>query len=167
MIRRPPRSTQSRSSAASDVYKRQDRGQALGGEDATRGLLRGEALEHFGRGPDERQAVGPDDLGEALVLRQETVAGVDGVAARDDRGRDDGGRREVAVLGGGGPDADRLVGQLSGQAFAIGLAVRDDGADAESPAGAQDPQRNFAAIGNQDLAEHQAFPATGTASRSA
>src|SRR5450756_744341 len=28
MIRRPPRSTQSRSSAASDVYKRQDLGQA-------------------------------------------------------------------------------------------------------------------------------------------
>src|SRR5664280_139804 len=141
-----------------------DRGQAVGGEDATRGLLRCEALKHFGRGTDECQAVGPDDLGEALVLRQETVAGVDGVAAGDDRGGNDCGRGEVAALGVGRPDADGLVGQLSGQAFAIGLAVGDDGADAESPAGAQDPQRDLAAVGNQDLAEHQAFPATATAS---
>src|SRR5450756_3179930 len=36
MIRRPPRSTQSRSSAASDVYKRQGRGADL---DELRGLL--------------------------------------------------------------------------------------------------------------------------------
>src|SRR5664280_402562 len=141
-----------------------DRGQAVGGEDATRGLLRCEALKHFGRGTDECQAVGPDDLGEALVLRKETVAGVDGVTAGDDRGGDDCGRGEVASLGVGRPDADRFVGQLSGQAFAIGLAVGDDGADAESPAGAQDPQRYLAAVGNQDLAEHQAFPATATAS---
>src|SRR5664280_638025 len=141
-----------------------DRGQAVGGEDATRGLLRCEALKHFGRGTDECQAVGPDDLGEALVLRKETVAGVDGVTAGDDRGGDDCGRGEIASLGVGRPDADGLVGQLSGQAFAIGLAVGDDGADAESPAGAQDPQRYLAAVGNQDLAEHQAFPATATAS---
>src|ERR1035437_1848 len=141
-----------------------DRGQAVGGEDATRGLLRCEALKHFGRGTDECQAVGPDDLGEALVLRKETVTGVDGVTAGDDRGGDDCGRGEIASLGIGRPDADRFVGQLSGQAFAIGLAVGDDGAGAESPAGAQDPQRYLAAVGNQDLAEHQAFPATATAS---
>src|SRR5450759_934358 len=99
-----------------------DRGQAVGGEDATRGLLRCEALQHFGRGTDERQAVGPDDLGEALVLRQETVAGVDGVTAGDDRGGNDCGRGEVAALGVGRPDADGLVGQLSGQALPNGLA---------------------------------------------
>eukprot|EP00657_Telonema_sp_P-1_P009323 TRINITY_DN3514_c0_g1_i1.p1 TRINITY_DN3514_c0_g1~~TRINITY_DN3514_c0_g1_i1.p1 ORF type:complete len:132 (-),score=57.32 TRINITY_DN3514_c0_g1_i1:18-413(-) len=37
MIRRPPRSTQSRSSAASDVYKRQDDNNDMGGIAARRG----------------------------------------------------------------------------------------------------------------------------------
>ena len=63
-----------------------DRGQAVGGQNAARGLLRGEALQNLGRGTDERQAVGPHDLGEALVLRQEAVAGMDGVAAGHNRG---------------------------------------------------------------------------------
>ena len=107
---------------------------------------------------DEGQAVGADHVGEALVLGQEAVAGMDGVAAGDDRGRDDGRRREVAALGVGGADADGLVGELRGEALAIGLAVGDDGADAEGPAGAQDPQGDLAAVGDQDLVEHQAFP---------
>src|SRR5450756_1687763 len=51
MIRRPPRSTQSRSSAASDVYKRQ----GVGGEE----VLRCPAVD--GRAePDADQQVGPD-----------------------------------------------------------------------------------------------------------
>src|SRR5428012_20998 len=40
MIRRPPRSTQSRSSAASDVYKRQQRGAAPRARGDQRGLAR-------------------------------------------------------------------------------------------------------------------------------
>ena len=48
------------------------------------------------------------------------------------------GRRQVAPLGVGRPDADRLVGQPHGQRVAVGLAVDDDRLDAERPAGAQD-----------------------------
>ena len=40
MIRRPPRSTQSRSSAASDVYKRQDSGDRLSGRKPYKGIGR-------------------------------------------------------------------------------------------------------------------------------
>src|SRR5450756_2834784 len=114
MIRRPPRSTQSRSSAASDVYKRQ--------------------------------------------------AGMDRLAARDDRGRDDRRGREVAPLGVGGADADRLVGELGGERVAVRLAVRDDGPDPHGPAGTQDADGNLAAIGDEDTVEHQATPVAGAPS---
>ena len=141
---------------AEHPVRARDRGQALGAEQAPGGLLAGEPLEDLGRRPDERQAVGTDDLGEALVLGQEAVARVDRVAAGDDRGADHRRRREVAPLGIGRPDADRLVGQLDGQAVAIGLAVGDDRLDAERPAGPQDPDGDLAAVGDQDLGEHQA-----------
>ena len=58
----------------------------------------------------------------------------------------------------GRADADGLVGQLSGQAFPVRLAVGHDRADAERSAGAQDSQSDLAAVRDQDLGEHQAFP---------
>ena len=61
-------------------------GQAVRPEQPARGLLGGEALEHLSRRTDESQAVGANDVGEAFVLGQEPVAGVDGVASGDDRG---------------------------------------------------------------------------------
>src|SRR5680860_273217 len=74
MIRRPPRSTQSRSSAASDVYKRQDL--AVQGGPASPDLLDDVG---GGRLPDERLRVvvpvtGPEqDLGRSLERRPEAV----------------------------------------------------------------------------------------------
>src|SRR4051794_10267879 len=38
----------------------------------------------------------------------------------------------------------------------VRLRVRDDRLDAERPAGAQDPQRDLAAIGDEDPSHHQA-----------
>ena len=55
----------------------------------------------------------------------------------------------------GGADADRLVGEADGQRLAIAFAVGDDGLDPEGAAGAQDPQRDLAAVRDEDLAEHQ------------
>src|SRR5450756_3154805 len=65
MIRRPPRSTQSRSSAASDVYKRQDH-------------------ERDAEGPDEADA-GVDDL--SAELTQRAVLATDGAPV--EQGGDD------------------------------------------------------------------------------
>ena len=59
-----------------------DRRQAVGAQQLARAGLAREPLEDVGRRPDERQVVGRDDLGEALVLGQEAVARMDGVAAR-------------------------------------------------------------------------------------
>ena len=42
----------------------------------------------------------------------------------------------------------------TGSDVAVGLAVGDDGLDAERPAGAQDAQGDLAAVGDEDLAEH-------------
>ena len=79
---------------------------------------------------------------------------MDRVAAGHDRGADHGRRREVGPPGIGRPDADRLVGKLDRQRFAVGFAVDDDRLDPERAAGAQDPQGDFAAVGDEDLAEH-------------
>ena len=73
---------------AQDAVRARDRRQPVRGQQPARRFLRGEPLEHGGRRPDEREVVGPDDLGEALVLGQEAVARVDRVAAGDDRGAD-------------------------------------------------------------------------------
>src|SRR6185312_15571421 len=112
----------------------------------------------LGRRADEGEPVSADDFGEALVLGQEAVPRMDGVAAGDERGADHGRGEEVAPLRVGRPDADGLVGQLDGQALPVGLAVRHDSRDAEQPAGAQDAQRDLAAIGDEDLLEHQPSP---------
>ena len=69
-------------------------------------------------------------------------------------GGDDGGNVEIAVGGARRADADGLVGKADVERVAVGLAVDGDGADAEFPAGVQNAQRDFAAIGNQDLTEH-------------
>ena len=60
MIRRPPRSTLDRSSAASDVYKRQERPTAVGDE--------GAAVARQAEGADPEQAVTAEALEEELSL---------------------------------------------------------------------------------------------------
>ena len=66
-----------------------DRREAIAPEEAACPLLARETIENLGRRADERQVMGADNLGEGLVLGQESVARVDGIAARDDRSRDD------------------------------------------------------------------------------
>ena len=112
-------------------------------------------------GPMNVRSWARDDLGEALVLGQEAVARVDRVAAGHERGRDDRRGRQVRALRVRRADADRLVGEADRRAIAIGLAVGDDRLDAERAAGAQDPERDLAAVGDEDLAEHQASRPVG------
>ena len=142
-----------------------DRGQAVLGQQLARARLGGEPLEHLGRRPDEGQPVGARHLRERVVLGQEAVAGVDRVAAGDERGGQDVGRGQVAAARLRGPDADRLVGELDGARVAVRLAVGHDRADAQAAAGAQDAQGDLAPVGDEDAAEHQAISA-GTAAPS-
>ena len=103
---------------------------------------------------DERDAAGLADLGERVALRKESVAGMDGVGAGDLRRGQDARDVEVALPRGGRPDADPLVGEPYRQGVAIRIGIGDHGPQAEVPAGRDDPHRDFAAVGDQDLVEH-------------
>ena len=110
----------------------------------------------LGRRADEDDAVLLDDLGEVGVLRQEAVARMDGVGAGDLAGRQQGRDVEVALRRRRRADAHALVGEAHVHRVGVGGRVHRDGGDAQLPAGAQDAQRDLAAVGDQDLLEHRA-----------
>ena len=108
----------------------------------------------LGRGADEGEAVLLDHLGEVGVLGQEAVARMDRVGAGDLGRGQDRHRVQVAVGGLGRADADALVGEADMHGRGVGRGVDRDRGDAHLAAGAQDAQRDLAAIGDQDLVEH-------------
>ena len=69
-------------------------------------------------------------LGEAGVLGEEAVAGMDRLGAGDQGGGQDGGDVEIAVLGRRRPDADALVGQAHMHRLGIRGGVHRDRANA-------------------------------------
>src|SRR5690606_2624093 len=103
---------------------------------------------------DEHETRLLDALGKVRVLGQEAVAGVDCLGVGDFGGRDDGRHVEVALRGGRGADADRLVGQADVLGLGVGGGMHGDGLDAELTAGPQDAQGDFPAVRDQDLLEH-------------
>ena len=108
----------------------------------------------FGVGADELDVAGLADLGEVGALGQEPVAGMDRVGAGDLGGADDRRHVQVAVGAARRADADVLVGEPDVQRVLVGLGVDGDGLDAELAAGADDAQRDLAAVGDQDFLEH-------------
>ena len=116
------------------------------------GLLGGQLVAH--RRDDLRRRADPDDAGglhgcgEAGVLSQEAVAGMDGVRTGGQRRGDD--RLAVEVAGG---KAYGLVG--FGHERGVGVGVHEDG-DAAHAHGArrtEDPSGDLAPVGDQDRAE--------------
>src|SRR2546421_5929081 len=105
-------------------------------------------------GADEHEAAFLHALGEVRVLGQEAVAGVDRDRVGDFRGADD--RRHVEIAGGRGrwPDTHRFIGEQHVLEAVVRGGVHRHGLDAELPAGAQDPQRDLAAVGDDDLLDH-------------
>ena len=121
-------------------------------------LLGGDLVAHhldvLGLRPDEGEAVGVHDLGEAGVLRQKPIAGVHGLGAGDFAGGDDRGDVQVALGGRRRADADALVGEAHPHGGRVRLGVHGDGGDAHLLAGAVDPKRDLAPVGDEDLVEH-------------
>ena len=107
-----------------------------------------------GLGADEVDVVLFEDFGEARVLRQEAVAGMHGVGAGDLAGGEQRRDVEVAVARGRRADADALVGEPHMHGVGVGGRMHRDRRDAELLAGAQHAQRDLAAVGDQDLVEH-------------
>ena len=68
-------------------------------------------------------------------------------------GGQDVGNVEIALAAQGVADADRFIGQLNMERVFINRAVDGHGGDAEFAAAAQDPEGNFAAVGDQHFAD--------------
>jgi hypothetical protein len=108
----------------------------------------------LGRRADERDAMLAQNLGKAGILRQEAVAGMDRIGAGDLAGRDQGGDIEIALGGRRRADAHAFVGQAHVHGVLVGGGMHRHRLDAQLAAGAQHPQGDLAAIGDQDLVEH-------------
>ena len=104
---------------------------------------------------DEVDAVLGEDFGEARVLRQEAVARMHRVGAGDLAGGEQRRNVEIAVARGRRADADALVGEPHMHGVGVGGRMHRDGRDAELLAGAQHPERDLAAVGDQDFVEHR------------
>ena len=131
-----------------------------------RARLVAEQPDHVRRRPDELDVAGLADLGEVGALREEAVAGMDRVGAGDLRGADDRRDAQVAVGAARRADADVLVGEPHVQRVLVGLGVDRDGLDAELAAGADDPQGDLAAVGDEDFLEHAGYAVLIANSRS-
>ena len=116
----------------------------------------------LGLGTDEVQAVVVEDLGKARVLGQKAVAGMHGVGAGDLAGRENGGHVEIGVFRRRRADADAFVGKAHMHGVGVGGGMHRDGLDAKLLAGAQDSERDFAAVGDEDFIEHCLFEPLST-----
>ena len=106
-----------------------------------------------GGGPDPGDA-GVDHLGGELgVLGQEAVAGVDGVGAGAVGHLDQLVHHEVGLGGGVAAQRVGLVGELDVQGVAVRIRVDRHGGDAFIACGADDAHGDFAAVGDQHLAQ--------------
>ena len=109
---------------------------------------------------DEVHAVLAQDLGEARILGQEAVARMHRVGAGDLAGGEQPRHVEIALARGRRADAHAFVGEPHMHGVGVGGRMHRHGRDAELLAGAQHPQRDLAAVGDQDLFEHQSLRGT-------
>ena len=92
-------------------------------------------------------------LGELVVLGQEAVTGVDGVSSAGGGCSQDVGNVEIALAAQRFAHADRFIGKLDVERVFVHRAVNRDGGDAELSAAPNDPEGNFAAVGDQHFAD--------------
>ncbi len=110
--------------------------------------------DRVGLGADEDEAGLFDAFGEVGVLGEEAVAGMDRLRVGDFGRGDDLGHVEVAVGGRRGTDAHRFVGHGDVLEVAVDGGMHRDRADAQRVARAQDAQRDFTTVGNDDFIQH-------------
>jgi hypothetical protein len=122
------------------------------------GVLQAEGQHILRRRPDEGDAGRRAALGEAGVLAQEAVTRMDRLGARRLGGGQDGVHVQIALRRRGRADAHRLVGLAHVQRTGVGVGEHRHRAHAHAPKRADDPAGDGAAVGDQDLGEHQARP---------
>ena len=104
---------------------------------------------------DELDLAALADFREVRVLGEKSVAGMNRIHVADLRRAHDAIDLQITLGAGGRADADRFVRQLHVQRIDIRLRVNRERADAEFLAGADDAERDFAAVGDQDFFEHR------------
>ncbi len=105
-------------------------------------------------GADEGDVMLFENLGEARVLGQEPIARMYSVGAGDFAGGQQRGNVEIGIARRGRADADGLVGELHVHGVGVGGRVHGDRRDAELLRRAENSQRDFAAIGDENFIEH-------------
>ena len=116
--------------------------------------LVGQRLHRARTGADETDVATLANLGEMRVLRKKTVAGMNRVHVRDFRRADDAVNAQITFRRRRFADANGFVGQLHVHGIGIRLRINGHGADVQFLAGADDPNGDFAAIGDQNFFKH-------------
>ena len=106
--------------------------------------------------PDEDQARHLARLSEIGVFAEESVAGMDGFGAVFFGGVDDAIDAEIAFGRCRRPDVRGLVGAPYVERGAVGVGIDRDAGDVHLPQRADNADCDLAAIGDQDLAKHEA-----------
>ena len=119
--------------------------------DVARLHLVAEVLDRLRGRADPHQAGVDHRLREVAVLGEEAVAGVHRVGAGLLRDRDDLADVEVGVARCRAVERVRLVGEPHEERVPVRLGVDGDTADAGVPAGADHPDGDLPAVGDQDL----------------
>ena len=128
-----------------------DHGHACLGHHALCLLLVAELIHNIRTGPDKDETVLFAQAGKGLVLRQKTVAGMDGLGSGGERRRHDPLGIEIAVGRGRLPDADGLIRHGGVQGVGIGLGLDRHRLDSHFPAGADHPHRHLTAVGDKNF----------------
>ncbi|MDH6666760.1 UNVERIFIED_ORG: hypothetical protein M2442_002759 [Methylorubrum zatmanii] len=131
------------------------------------GVFEAEGAQVLRARADEADALRRQPLGEADILGQEAVAGMDGLCAGRLTGGDDGLDVEIALRGRRGAETHGLVGGEYARREAVGVGVDGDRGDAHAPQCAHDAGGDLAAIGDQNLGEHALRPRRGRSRGSA
>ena len=103
---------------------------------------------------DEMDVAAFANLGEVRIFGQKTVTGMYRVHVRHFRGADNAVNAQVTVRRRGLADANRLIGQLHVHRIGIRLGIDGNGADIQFLAGANNPNGNLPAIGDQYFFKH-------------
>src|SRR5882757_1585676 len=122
--------------------------------DFTRLMLQSERIEMLRTRPNEGNAMSRQGFGKAAVFRQEAIARMHRLSAGCQARRNDGVDIEIALRGGSRADPDALVGLQNRPRKTIRIRIHGDRCDTHTAQRSANPPGNFAAVGNQDFAEH-------------
>ena len=136
---------------------RDDRHAGLRG-DPSRGELVAERGDRPVVRPDEDEPRPLDRLREGGTLREEAVAGMDGLGAGRHRRGDDGIRQQVALCRRRRSEPDGDVGGPDVGRAGVSVAVDRDRLHPELVTGPDDAQGDLAAVGDEDAPEGRAHP---------